>query len=75
MVKNLPANAGDVGDAVSILGLGRPPGVGNGNPLQYSCLESSIDRGTWQGTYSPWGLRESDMTEHTLAHKEGKREA
>ena len=75
MVKNLPANAGDTRNAGLIPGSGRPPGVGNGNPLQYSCLESSIDRGTWQGTYSPWGLKESDMTEHTLAHKEGKREA
>ena len=75
MVKNLLAIAGDTRDMGSIPGLGRPPGVGNGNPLQYSSLESSIDRGTWQGTYSPWGLKESDMTEHTLAHKEGKREA
>ena len=41
MVKNLPANAGDVG---SIPGLGRSPGKGNGNPLQYSCLENSMDR-------------------------------
>ena len=45
VVKNLPANAGDVG---SIPGLGRLPGVGNGNPLQYSCLENSMDRGAWQ---------------------------
>ena len=42
VVKNLPANAGDVG---SISGLGRSPGEGNGNPLQYSCLENSMDRG------------------------------
>ena len=42
MVKNLPANAGDIG---SIPGLGRFPGVGSGNPLQYSCLENSMDRG------------------------------
>ena len=44
VVKNLPANAGDVG---LISGLGRFPGVGNGNPLQYSCLENSMDRGAW----------------------------
>ena len=44
----LPANAGDAGDASSIPGLGRLPGVGNGNPLQYSCLENSMDRGAWQ---------------------------
>ena len=75
MVKNLPANARDVGDAGSIPGLGRSPGVGNGNLLQYSCLENSIDRGNWQGTYSPWDLKESDMTEHTLTHKGEEREA
>ena len=44
-------------------GLGRSPGEGNGNPLQYSCLENSMDRGTWQATYSPWGCKESDTTE------------
>ena len=42
MVKNPPANAGDLG---SIPGLGRSPGIGNGDPLQYSCLENSMDRG------------------------------
>ena len=41
MVKNLSANAGDARDAGSIPGSGRSPGVGNGNPLQYSCLEDS----------------------------------
>ena len=46
-VKNLPATAGEARDAGSILGLGRPPGEGNGNPLQYSCLENSLDRGAW----------------------------
>ena len=40
--------AGDSGDAVSVPGLGRFPGVGNGNPLQYSCLENSMDRGAWK---------------------------
>jgi len=45
MVKNLPANTGDAGDLDLVPGLGRPPGVGNGNPLQYSCLENSMDRG------------------------------
>ena len=45
MVKNPPAHARDVKDAVLIPGLGRSPGVGNGNPLQYSCLENSIDGG------------------------------
>ena len=45
VVKNLPANAGDVG---SVSGLGQPPGEGNGNPLQYSCLGNPMDRGAWQ---------------------------
>ena len=43
-VKNLPANAGDAGPSP---GPGRSPGEGNGNPLQYSCLENSMDRGAW----------------------------
>ena len=47
-VKNLPANAGDTGDAGSITGSGRSPEVGNDNLLQYSCLENSTDRGAWQ---------------------------
>ena len=47
MVKNPPANAGDTGDSGSVTGLGRSPGVGNGNPLQCSFLENSMDRGAW----------------------------
>ena len=47
MVKNLPASAGDVRDKGSVLGLGRPPGEGHGNPLQDSCLENPMDRGAW----------------------------
>ena len=54
MVKNLPANAGDAGDAHSIPGSGRSPGEGNGNPLQYSCLGNPVDRGARQAT-TPWG--------------------
>ena len=46
VVKNLPANAGDMGDMGSILGLGRSPGVGNGNPLKYTCWNNPVDRGT-----------------------------
>ena len=48
MVKNPPANAGDIRDAGSIPGLGRSPGGGHGNPLQYSCQEHPMDRGVWQ---------------------------
>ena len=47
VVTNLPANAGDAG---LIPGLGRSPGVGNSNPLQYSCLENPMDRGAWWAT-------------------------
>ena len=47
MVKNLPASAGDVRDLGLIPGLGRSPRGGNGYPLQYSCLENSMDRGAW----------------------------
>ena len=47
MVKYLPASAGDKGEAGSISELGRSPGEGHGNPLQYSCLESLMDRGAW----------------------------
>ena len=48
VVKNLPANARDVRDMGLIPGSGRSPGEGNGNPLQYSCLENPMDRGAWQ---------------------------
>ena len=47
LVKNLPASAGDVRDTGSIPGLGRSPGEGHDNPLQYSCLENSMDRRSW----------------------------
>ena len=48
VVKNLPANAGDTRDVGLTPGSGRFPGGGNGNPLQYSCLENPMDRGAWQ---------------------------
>ena len=50
VVKNLPAHAGDRRDARWIPGAGRSPGEGNGNPLQYSCLENPMDRGAWRAT-------------------------
>ena len=50
MLKKLPTDAGDARDASSIPGLGRSLGGGNGNPLQYSCLENRMDRGAWQAT-------------------------
>ena len=50
MVKNPPVETGNAGNMSLIPGLGRSPGEGNGNPLQYSCLENSMDRGSWQAT-------------------------
>ena len=47
MVKNLPTNAGDIKDTDLIPGLGKSPGGGHDNPLQYSCLEKPMDRGVW----------------------------
>ena len=58
VVKNLPTNAGNVRDSDSIPGLGRSPGGGNGNPLQYSCLEDA----TAEEPGSPQGRRELDTT-------------
>ena len=48
VVKNLPANAGNAEDLGSVPGLGRSLGEGNGNPLQYSCLENPMDRRVWR---------------------------
>ena len=62
VVKNLPASVGDTRDVGSIPGLGRYPEEGNGNPIQYSCLENSKERGDWQATVQ--GVAESDTTEH-----------
>ena len=61
VVKNLPANAGDIRDTGSIPGLGRCPGGGHDNPFQYSCLENPYGQRSLVG-YSPWGSRESDTT-------------
>ena len=61
MIKNLPANAGDATDAGLIPRSERSHRVGNGSPLQYSCLKNPMDREAWQA--SPWGCKESDMTE------------
>ena len=65
MVKNQPANAADTRDTGSISGLGRPPGVGNGNPLQYSCLENPMDRGAWQATVHGIAKSQARLSTHT----------
>ena len=74
MVKNLPANSGDIREVDSIPSSGRSPGRGHGNPLQYSCLESPHGQRSMVG-YSPWGCKELDMTERlsTAQHKDLKR--
>ena len=61
-VKNPPADAGDAGDRSLLLGLGRSPGGGNGNPLQNSYLENFMDRGDWWATLH--GVAELDTIEH-----------
>ena len=64
VIRNPPANAGDIRDTGSIFGLGRSPGEGNGNPLQYSCLGNPMDRGAWWATVH--GVtKELDMTKAT----------
>ena len=72
-VKNLPANAGDLG---SIPGLGRSPGQGNDNPLQYSCLENPMNRGAWwaavRGVAKSWtGLK--DFHSRNISRKKKKK--
>ena len=67
MVKNLPVRVRDTRDAGSIPESGRSPGGGNGNSLQYSCLENSVDKGAWSATVHGVA-KELDMTEETHAH-------
>ena len=69
MVKNLPANVGDTGDLGSIPGWGRSPGGGNGNALQYFCLENSMDKGVWQAIAMVLPrVRHNWATEHSTQH-------
>ena len=67
VVKNPPANAGDIRDTGSIPGSGRSPGGGKGNPLQYSCLGNSKDGGTWQATVH--GVAELNTTQQLNNNK------
>ena len=66
VAKNLTVTVGDTRDTGLILGSGRCPGVGIGNPLQYSCLENSMDRGAW------WTHKEVDTTEQLSMHDQIK---
>ena len=66
MVENPAANVEDAGDTGSVPGLGRSPGGGNDNPLQYSCLENSMDRGAWWAIVHD--VAESDKTEQISRH-------
>ena len=68
MVKNLPANAGDVGDVGSIPGSRKPPGGGKGNPLQYSFLENPKDRGAWRATVHGGATTQTWLSTHTCLH-------
>ena len=70
VVKNPPANVGDTRNTGLIPGLGRSLGVGNGNPLQYSCLENSMDRGAWQSTVhrvaKSWAQESTKNSQHSV---------
>ena len=72
VVKNLPTKEGDIRDKSSIPGLGRSPGGGHGNPLQYSCLENPTDRVAWWATVhrvaKSWTGLKQLSTHYLLAH-------
>ena len=68
VVKNPPANAGDTRDKGSIPGLGTSLGIGYGNPLQYSCLETSMNRGTWWATDHGIAKSQTGPSTHTHTH-------
>ena len=72
VVENPPANVGNIRDVGSIPGSGRSPGGEHGNPLQYSCLENSMDRGGWQPTV-PWvtknWTRLKQQSMHAVSYK------
>ena len=71
VVKNPPANAENAREAGSIPGSERSPGVGNGNPLQYSCLENSMGRAAWQATVYGVAKSQAWLSTHALIHLVG----
>ena len=77
-MKNLPANAGDSRDMDLVPGSGRSPGKGNGNPLQYSCPEKSMDRGAWRvavhGVAQSQAQLSTQTAKNTLADNKDSRE-
>ena len=72
MVKNLPANARDVGDADLTSGSGRFPGKGNGNPLQYYCLGNSMNRRAWRSTTHGVTKSQTQLSMYALTPEEQK---
>ena len=68
VVKNPATNAGDPGDVGSVTGSGRSPGVEKDNPLKYSCLENSMDRGTWQATVHGATENRTQLSDQTHTH-------
>ena len=66
LVKKLPANAGDARDTGLIPGSGRSPGVGNGNLIQYSCLENPVDKGAWQATVHGVTKSRTQLSTHKI---------
>ena len=64
---NLLSNSGDTGDSGSIPESGRSPRVGNGNPLQYSCLENPLDKGAWQATVHGVAKSPTQLSTHIHA--------
>ena len=70
VVKNMPANAGGTGNMGSVPGLGKSPGEGNGNPLQYSCLENPMDREAWWATVHGVSKSQIRLSLHAMKKKE-----
>ena len=66
MVKNSPVKTDDAGDVVSTPGWGRSPGVGNGNPLKYSCMENSMDKGAWWARCPGGGKEWTRLSTHCV---------